>query len=58
MKHIVFFSLFEIIYTILLIYLSYIDYYNNTMIFPTMMVWVALTINTIALKESFNKNMQ
>ena len=58
MKHIVFFGLFEIIYTILLIYFSYIDFADNTMVFPTIMVWVALITNTIALKESFSKDIQ
>lgn len=58
MRDMILFSLFEIIYTILLIYFSYIDFADNTMVFPTIMVWVALTINTIALKESFGKNRQ
>lgn len=56
MRDMILFSLFEIIYTILLIYFSYIDFADSTMVFPTIMVWVALTINTIALKESFGKN--
>lgn len=58
MRDVILFSLFEIIYTILLIYFLYIDYFDNTLMFPTIMIWVALTINTIALKESFSKNIQ
>lgn len=58
MRNMILFSLFEIIYTILLIYFSYIDFADNTMIFPTIMIWIALTINTIALKESFSKARQ
>lgn len=56
MRDIVIFSLLEIIYTILLIYFSYIAYENNSMVFYITIVWAALTVNTIALKESLSKD--